>query len=344
MRLTALVKRPEHVSCRYRLAAYRGLFEEAGHHLEVRPWPAAWLSRIMMRRHLGPVDAVVIQRRLLPTWQLRLIRGAVDLLLYDFDDAVFLRNSYAARGPNSATRAQRFAAVMQNANAVVAGNLFLHDQALTHIDSERVHIIPTCIETERYSLAEHSRMGGDVHLVWVGSSSTLRGLENVQPLLEKIGLRWPTIRLKLLSDRFLKLRHLSVIECPWSEACETAALAAADIGISWLPNDLWSRGKCGLKVLQYMAAGLPVVANPVGVQGEMVRHGETGFLANTDEEWLEAIDRLARDPALRQRMGRAGRRRVEAEFSVESGFASWLNLLGRLAQHGEVAKAEGGWN
>ena len=120
--------------------------------------------------------------------------------------------------------------------------------------------------------------------------------------------------------------------------------AAADIGISWLPNDLWSRGKCGLKVLQYMAAGLPVVANPVGVQGDMVRHGETGFLANTDEEWLEAIGRLARDPVLRQCMGRAGRRRVEAHFSVGTGFASWLSLLGRLAQHGDVAKAEGGWN
>ena len=104
-------------------------------------------------------------------------------------------------------------------------------------------------------------------------------------------------------------------------------MAAADVGISWVPDDLWSRGKCGLKVLQYMAAGLPVVANPVGVQADLVRHGETGFLARTPAEWVEALRRLGADPELRCRLGAAGRRRVEAEFSVEAGAARWLTLL-----------------
>src|SRR5207253_3934259 len=117
--------------------------------------------------------------------------------------------------------------------------------------------------------------------------------------------------LKLICDRFLSLRHLPVVRCRWSQAGETAALADADIGISWVPDDLWSRGKCGLKVLQYMAAGLPVVANPVGVQAELVRHGENGFLARTPDEWAEAVGRLAHDPELRRRMGQAGRRLVE---------------------------------
>ena len=89
----------------------------------------------------------------------------------------------------------------------------------------------------------------------------------------------------------MQLQHLPVRSCPWSESSEAAAIATADIGIAWVPDDLWSRGKCGLKILQYMAAGLPVVANPVGVQAEMVQHGETGFLAETSDQWHEAISR-----------------------------------------------------
>jgi glycosyltransferase involved in cell wall biosynthesis len=133
--------------------------------------------------------------------------------------------------------------------------------------------------------------------------------------------------LKIICDRFLQLRHLPVLCCPWSAATEAVELASADIGISWLPGDLWSRGKCCLKVLQYMAAGLPVVANPIGVQAHLVRHGETGFLAETPEQWSEAIGRLARDPELRRQMGLAGRHRLEREFSVAVGARRWLDLL-----------------
>ncbi len=137
----------------------------------------------------------------------------------------------------------------------------------------------------------------------------------------------PGLRLKVICDRFLELKHLPVVRCPWAEETEAVELAAADVGISWVPDDQWSRGKCGLKVLQYMAAGLPVVANPVGVHVEMVRHGDNGFLAETPGQWAEAVARLAHDPALRRRMGRSGRRRVESDYSVPAGAARWLNVL-----------------
>ena len=133
--------------------------------------------------------------------------------------------------------------------------------------------------------------------------------------------------MKLICDRFLEFENLSVIRCPWSEKTEAEDLESADIGISWVPDDPWSRGKCGLKVLQYMAAGLPVVANPVGVQAEMVRHGETGFLCGSPDEWSAAIGRLSHDPLLRKRMGKAGRKRVESGFSVGVGATVWTNLL-----------------
>jgi glycosyltransferase involved in cell wall biosynthesis len=117
---------------------------------------------------------------------------------------------------------------------------------------------------------------------------------------------------------------------PWSSAGEAAALAGADIGVAWVPDDPWSRGKCGLKVLQYMAAGLPVVTNPVGVHPEMVLHGQTGFLASGEADWVEAIRTLAADRALRREMGAAGRKLVEERYGVEVGARLWLNLIDGL--------------
>jgi glycosyltransferase involved in cell wall biosynthesis len=329
VRLVALVESPDHVCCRYRLAAFRSHLEAAGYTLDLRPWPRRWWSRLRLGRTLGDADVVILQRRLLPPWLLYLLRCSAPRLVFDFDDAVFLRDSYSPKGLYSAARLHRFMATVETADAVVAGNRYLADEASRWTATPgRVHLVPTCVDPSRYAVARHEANG--LELVWVGSSSTLRGLEAVVPLLEQVGREVPGARLKLVSDRFLRLDHLPVIERPWGEAGEAGDIAAADVGISWVPDDLWSRGKCGLKVLQYMAAGLPVVANPVGVQAEMVRHGESGFLARTPAEWVAALRQLAADPDLRRRMGAAGRRRVEAEFSVETGAARWVGLLNGL--------------
>src|SRR5262249_19880967 len=155
--------------------------------------------------------------------------------------------------------------------------------------AKQVVVVPTCVEPASYPVASHTSSA--VRLVWVGSSSTLQGLERFHHVLEAIGRDVPNVRLKLICDRFLELRHLPVDAVPWSEATEAAELADAEVGIGWVPDDPWSRGKCGLKVLQYHAACLPVIANPVGVQADFVRDGATGFLASTPEEWVSAVRR-----------------------------------------------------
>jgi glycosyltransferase involved in cell wall biosynthesis len=339
--LTALVESPDHVCCRYRVAAFRTHLERAGHRLEIRSWPRhcwAWFALSNQLRH---ADAVLLQRKLLQRWQLYLLRRASRRLLFDFDDAVFLRDSYARHGLHSATRRRRFAAVTRAADVVIAGNTFLAEQARRWVSGERIRIIPTCVEPARYPLAEHvgesCSASGAVQLVWVGSASTLQGLETIRPLLEDLGRGLPELRLKLICDRFLKLEHLLVVPCAWSETGEAAEISAADIGISWIPDDAWSRGKCGLKVLQYMAAGLPVVANPVGLHTELIRHGENGFLARTPAEWAEALIELVHNPALRRCMGEEGRRRVEEEYSVAVGGAAWAALLDGLASQRKAA-------
>jgi glycosyltransferase involved in cell wall biosynthesis len=289
-----------------------------------------WWSRLSTLRSVRHADVVILQRRLLPAWQFGFLRKAAPLFVFDFDDAVFLRDSYSPRGLHCRRRLRRFKATVQAADAVLAGNPFLAEQAAKWGGSSRIQVMPTCVDPRRYPVAEHVPNGPGVQLVWIGSSSTLQGLEAIRPWLEQVGQHWPGLSLKLICDHFLSLRHLPVRECPWTEASEASELAEADIGISWLPDDLWSQGKCGLKVLQYMAAGLPVVANPVGVQADLVRPGETGFLVETQGQWVDAIGRLAHDPRLRRRMGEQGRRRVEAEFSVAAGEASWLALLANL--------------
>jgi glycosyltransferase involved in cell wall biosynthesis len=328
--LVALVESPEHVCCRYRIAAFRPWLEGAGHQLDLQRWPKRWWSRLRLGRALRDADVVILQRKLLPIWQLYLLRCAAPRLVFDFDDAIFHRDSYSHKGVHSARRLHRFMATVETADAIVAGNAYLAAEAARWTVPEHVRVVPTCVEPSRYALAGHRRAGAEVELVWVGSSSTLQGLEMSRDLLEEIGRHVPGARLKLVCDQFLHFCHLPVIPCPWTASGEAEAIAAADIGISWLPDDPWSRGKCGLKVLQYMAAGLPVVANPVGIHTDLVRHGETGLLARTPHEWVEAIRCLARDPGLRQRMGAAGRKRVEADFSVATGAAHWLDLLTRL--------------
>jgi glycosyltransferase involved in cell wall biosynthesis len=314
------------------VAALRSYLEKAGHYLDLRPWPRRWCAWLRLERILRDADAVLLQRKLLPCWNLYLLRRAARVLLFDFDDAIFLRDSYSPKGLHSPRRLQRFAATIETADFVIAGNAYLHEQAARWTSADRVHLIPTCVDPGGYSLAQHLRAGDGVELVWIGSASTLRGLEGTRSVLEKLGQYEPGLRLKLVCDRFMTLRHLPITRCLWSEAGEAAALADADIGISWVPEDLWSRGKCGLKILQYMAAGLPVVANPVGIQAELVQHGRTGFLAQTPEEWLKAVSRLAHDPQLRQLMGRAGRQRVEEAFSTAAGARRWLALLDGIKQ------------
>jgi glycosyltransferase involved in cell wall biosynthesis len=149
-------------------------------------------------------------------------------------------------------------------------------------------------------------------------------------LLAAVG-RMPGLRLKVICDRFPVLPGIEVIQNKWSSDTEAQELADTDIGISWLPDHPWSLGKCGLKVLQYMAAGLPVVANPVGIHEKLIRHGQTGFLATSPEAWAEAIQRLADSPKLRRQMGQAARQAVREHYHLEDWSEQWISLLNRLA-------------
>jgi len=318
MKALALLEARDHVCGRYRIRAFAPALHTAGWSLDVHGLARGPLKRAFQLRKARDYDAVILQRKLLPSWQWAILRKSSRRLIFDFDDAILYRDSYDRRGPHSARRASRFARTVSEADAVLAGNDFLAETAIDDgAKPERVRVIPTCIEIDKYP-PKTTSTNGPVRLVWIGSSSTLKGLEIERSLFEDLGRAIPGLLLRVIADRFPQFESLPVEPIAWNEANEATDLAEADIGISLLPDDLWSQGKCGLKVLQYQASGLPVVANPVGVHPKMIDPGRTGFLPITAEAWISAIRSLANDPALRLAMGRAARANVEANYSVDA--------------------------
>jgi len=323
-----LIEAPNHVSARYRLQAFAPALTRAGCSLALEPIPRGALERVRLFSRLRHFDAVLLQRQLLPFPGFRYLRAMARRLIYDFDDAMLYRDSYHRRGHSSVQRARRFSAIVRGVDAIIAGNAFLKHCAIEcGARPEKAAVVPTCVEPEKYPpRADPSRRDG-LEMVWIGSSSTLAGLEMRRALLQRLGREIPGLRLRLICDRFASFDPLPVIPVVWAQETEASALAQADFGISWMPDDVWSKGKCGLKVLQYGAAGIPTIANPVGVHREIIGDGITGLLADTDEQWLAAVKTLARDPARRIAMGAQARLTVERNYSVATRAADFVSIV-----------------
>ena len=328
MNVLALVESPDHVCCRYRIRAFAPALERAGCSLTCEGLERGIVARILQLRRAARFDVVVLQRKLLPPWQLGILSRAARRLVFDFDDAVLFRDSNDPRGPDDRRRRRRFVETMRLADTVVAGNDYLADCALrAGARVEDVHVIPTCVDPRSYPVARQEPSDGPLDLVWIGSSGTLRGLEQPVEVWKAVAEALPGLRLRVICDRFPREFPIPIVAVPWAEADEARQLAAGHVGIGWLPDDVWSRGKCGLKVLQYQAAGLPVVANPVGSHNEMIRPEVNGFLEAGPSGWVEALRRLAGDAGLRRRMGLAARRGLEADFSVSAWSEAFVHSI-----------------
>lgn len=328
MEALAITEGLDHVCCRYRVRAFVPALERAGVSLRVEALRHDAAGRLAQLHRAGRYDVVLLQRKLLPGWQLDWLRARSRRLVFDFDDAVVYRDSYDPRGPHCPRRARRFARTVQAADVILAGNSFLAGLARDAGARETaVRVLPTCVDTNRLRPAPGTEARQELVLAWIGSSSTLKGLEQERELLTALGREVSEATLRLICDRFAVFDPLRVEAVPWSEAGEISALATADAGISLIPDDLWSRGKCGLKVLQYLACGLPVVANAVGVHPEMIRPEHNGFLPGSAAEWFAAVRTLRDDPHRAAEMGRAARRTAVERYSVEAWQAEFVRAL-----------------
>lgn len=326
MKLIALGKDAQHVCLRYRIDPVRTALRNDGHWFGVQAMPGTPWGRLALYRELRHAHVVIVQRRLLSTWEVPILRRVSKHLIFDFDDALFQKNSYQTQS-KAPRRLARFKAMVQAADQVFAGNAYLAEYASQFTTANKIVLMPTCVDVDRYPLAAHSRQGAGVRLVWIGSSSTLRGLEQRADLWNSLGRALPGLELHIICDRFPNWPDIKVVPVPWSAATEVQHLSQCDIGLAWMPDDNWSQGKCGLKVLQYQAAGLPVVTNPIGVNRDLVIPEQNGYWANSKEDWIAAIRTLMHDAALRRQMGQQGRQQVEATYSTDQLLQRWKTAL-----------------
>lgn len=230
----------------------------------------------------------------------------------DFDDAIFHNYDVHTKGIRS-LNARKIDQVMRRSRAVLCGNRYLAQRASAS-GAPRTEVLPTVIDLDRYHVAA-PRQGDWIVVGWIGSPSTAKYLELVLPSLRLLAGSLP-IKLLVIGAE-VEAPGLDTVCLKWSEDSEAEAIRGMDIGIMPLVDSPWERGKCGYKLIQYMASGLPVVASPVGVNPELVEPEGDGLLATTPEEWTEALGRLARDPELRLRMGQKGREKVEQFYCLQ---------------------------
>jgi glycosyltransferase involved in cell wall biosynthesis len=323
MRIAFLIKKFETPSSRYRILQYIPNLQEMGHDCTVLRIPPRFHTRFFAFRKMSDFALVVLQKKLLNPLEFWFLRRYSKSLLYDFDDAIMYRNSHI--NPNSQQRRQRFNRTVHNADWVIAGNQYLREK----VPHSRVSIIPTPIDMQRYHAKIYRNEGKVVTLGWIGSKSTLAYLLDLKGVLEEIGRNFNNVQLKIVCDTFFDCQHLRVIKKPWRYEEEIEDLHSFDIGLMPLSDDLWSRGKCAFKLLQYLAVGVPVVASPVGMNSEVVHNHKNGFLALNEHEWLEWLKLLIQDPDLRRKLGQKGRELIKTDYALQLHSHRMGNLFSR---------------
>ncbi|MDF1776205.1 MAG: glycosyltransferase family 4 protein [Rhizobiaceae bacterium] len=271
-----------------------------------------------MRTHPQP-DLIWLEYEALPwvPWMIErflLPRGVP--IVSDYDDAVFHRYDLHRAAAVRWLLGRKIDRIMQRSTFVAAGNDYLAGRA-RNAGARQVEIVPTVVDLSQYTVNSEPTTNTSVQVGWIGTPNTWEAFgknlySQINDTLATQGARFKAVGAKLEPESAGELDVVS-----WSEDTEVRAIQSMDIGVMPLTDTPWARGKCGYKLIQYMACGLPVVASPVGVNNEIVEHGVNGFLAETESEWVSALDALLGDAELRRRMGMAGRKKVERDYSLQ---------------------------
>jgi glycosyltransferase involved in cell wall biosynthesis/2-polyprenyl-3-methyl-5-hydroxy-6-metoxy-1,4-benzoquinol methylase len=299
---------------------------------ERRPYLAvasAYLDRAWeLRSIIEGCDVAVVEKELFPWLPASVSRALLadckTPVLVDYDDAVYASYLTWPLAPS------KIDAVMSSAFGVIAGNHTIERYA--RHQNERVFYLPTVVDTQKYTPVEHHDTVDQLVIGWIGTPVTQSLLQPLGAVLRRFGDRRHMKLYAVGASRDFRIPGVDISVIPWSEQTETAELRQMHVGIMPLEDNIWNRGKCGYKLVQYMAAGLPTIASPVGANRDIVTHGVTGFHAEGEAEWISALERLLAEPSLRASMGRAGRRRVEEEFSLAVAAPRFAEILASAAE------------
>jgi len=303
----------------YRIQQYFPYLQERGFKVSLLTTKADFGTVL---RTASRSDVVVVQRLLPSPMKLSLLKVFAKKMVYDFDDAVM----YGNKG-ESATRRKRFAAIVRASKAVLCGNSFLMEEAGRYRDSG-IHYMPTTVDIDEYPVKVHEERKTFV-VGWIGTSSTLRYLDGIRELILSITNR-EGLEFRVIADKPFGVEKRGITFQRWNKEREKAMLLDLDMGIMPAGDDLWSRGKCGLKLIQYMAMGLPSVTNPVGVSKEIVADGVNGFLRADMRGWEEAIGALGSDVALRRQIGAAARQTAVERYSLQTWGKRFAEIMDTL--------------
>lgn len=355
MRILALTRyQRQGASSRMRICQYAAPLRERGLDVTIMPLmgenylarlnarePTRWrevaidyLKRVNILFSAKRFDLLWIEKELfpwLPAWAEAILAGFGHRYVVDYDDAVFHnydRNRHYLVRKLLGSKLDR---VMRGASAVVCGNSYLAERARS-AGARHVEIIPTVVDVARYPVRPKAGSGAHTTIGWIGSFSTARYLDIIAPALRIVAATTP-LRLVVIGAH-RELPGLDVEYRAWSEDTEVDEIRRFDIGVMPLDDGPWERGKCGYKLIQYMACCLPVVASPVGINCEIVQHGANGFLAADVNAWADALRTLCASPDLRVSLGARGRRAVEQHYSLEATTPRLEHLFRTVAADG----------
>lgn len=251
-------------------------------------------------------------------------------LIFDFDDSIWLQNvSEANKTFAWLKNPRKTAEIISCSHLVIAGNPYLQKFASQY--NPNSVIIPTTIDTNEYIKIKTAQSSKTIYIGWSGSITTIQHFEFALPVLKKIKLKYGNlIHIIVIGDSTYRSDELKINGKPWNKETEIEDLSQFDIGIMPLPDDEWAKGKCGLKGLQYMALEIPTIMSPVGVNTEIIQDGENGFLAATEDEWIQKLSLLIESPELREKLGKAGRKTVVEKYSVEANKQKYLDAFNRV--------------
>lgn len=325
-------------SSRLRSFQYIPYLEEAGYRVEVFPlfddryltdlykgqkslsniW-SAYRRRFSDLKKAKEGDTVFIEYELfpyLPAWAEMWLRRKKINYIVDYDDAIFHNYDKSSNAIVRFLLGNKIPRVMRNSSLVIAGNQYLAEKA-KRSGAKRVEKIPTVVDLERYQMKERfSSQNEPLVIGWIGTFSTFKYVKSLLPVFEKLAEKIP-LKLHIIGakedlDTFLEIKFID-----WEEHLEASSIRTFDVGIMPLKDSPWEKGKCGYKLIQYMASGIPVIASPVGVNSEIVENNINGYLAKTVQDWEDKILYLHENRNLLQLLGAAGRKKVEETYSLQ---------------------------
>lgn len=256
-------------------------------------------------------DLIVVEKELFPNMPFLIEKALLGKKKYalDFDD--YIATAYKTSKIKKIFFENKIDRLSQNASFVTVGNHWYFDE----IKSNNLIYLPTVIDLKKYPKVKENYESDVITIVWIGSLYTGRYLKIVIPVLQKLAQKY-TIKVKVIGVN-ITIDGVDLEIVQWDENTEVDEILSSDIGIMPLENTIWEKGKCGFKLIQYMACGLPVVATTAPANQEIIDDGVNGFLVDSEEEWYDALKNLITNKADRERLGRSGRLKIESGYSYQ---------------------------